>query len=74
MDKGGNHLNAGGTVFISYAWVDGASMATRLHDDLEHAGIKAFLDERDIREGENTSCSLCSRRGRWLPMRSQANC
>jgi len=52
MDKGGNHLNAGGTVFISYAWVDGASMATRLHDDLEHAGIKAFLDERDIREGD----------------------
>jgi hypothetical protein len=31
------------TVCISYAWVDGASLATRLYDGLEQTGIKCFL-------------------------------
>jgi tetratricopeptide (TPR) repeat protein len=40
-------------IFISYAQVDGKKFAERLHDDLEHAGIPAFLDERDIGYGQN---------------------
>jgi tetratricopeptide (TPR) repeat protein len=41
------------SVFISYAQVDGSDFARKLHDDLEAAGMKAFLDERDIKEGQN---------------------
>jgi tetratricopeptide (TPR) repeat protein len=41
------------SVFISYAQVDGREFAFKLHDDLEAAGIKAFLDEQDIKEGQN---------------------
>jgi tetratricopeptide (TPR) repeat protein len=44
---------APGGVFISYAQVDGKEFATRLHDDLERAGVKVFLDERDIKPGQN---------------------
>ena len=42
-----------GKVFISYARDDGRKFAIRLHKDLEDAGVRAFLDELDMKSGQN---------------------
>src|SRR5207244_4197299 len=39
-------------VFISYARADGKHAATRLHSELELAGISVYQDVRDLESGD----------------------
>jgi tetratricopeptide (TPR) repeat protein len=49
-----NHFESmGDHVFISYARADAVDFAARLHDDLEANSVRAWLDQRDIKPGQN---------------------
>ncbi|MBL8164641.1 MAG: tetratricopeptide repeat protein [Anaerolineae bacterium] len=49
-----NHFESmGDHVFISYARADAVDFAAKLHDDLESNNVRAWLDQRDIKPGQN---------------------
>src|ERR1035437_6954164 len=43
--------SAGGKVFISYAWIDGADLAQRLQRDLRDKGYDAWIDRQRLQAG-----------------------
>jgi hypothetical protein len=57
-------FGSGGQVFISYARRDGSELARLVRDELQRAGFRAFLDEREIAGGSPIQDKLHEEIGR----------
>ena len=50
--------SAGGRLFISYARIDGAELAQRLHEDLRNKGYDVWFDSRRLRGGSTWTTEI----------------